>query len=92
MTNGKCEHTILEWTHDIPIKVGLYLRLNPVLAHYRPLKVAVFEIEGKLCVGGQGLNALRLSEWHAAPHFLWYGPIDPPKRRKQKWVESGKNI
>lgn len=79
-----------KWTHDVPTKAGIYLRLNPVLGHYHPTKEIVFEIDGKMCVGGKGINANRLSEWHPASHFLWHGQIDPPKQEGQKWVETGK--
>ena len=79
-----------KWTHDVPTKVEVYLRLNPVLFHYKPSKVIVFEIDGKICVDGKGIIATRLSEWDSASHFLWHGPIDPPKKREGKWIESGK--
>ncbi len=73
----------MEWTHEVPKKEGLYLRSNPSLANFRASMEWVHEIEGEMCIAGEGINMVRLSKWGGAPHFLWYGPIEPPTEYKK---------
>jgi len=63
----------LEWVKKVPSKPGIYLRNNPPSGHV--IKEYLFLIEGKLCMGGNGLSAVRIANWHGAASMLWYGPI-----------------
>lgn len=76
----------MKWTKKLPIKPGLYLRVNPpisAIAHNY-----IVEIDGKLKVlGVSGANMFcnpTVEEWAGHKQFWWFGPIPPAPKVRTK--------